>query len=280
MHAALGAGDDVTQVFYRPGAQQRFPVRLAGGRRKGRRHHQPLHTSSLQAAIEFREAQVVADRQAQAPRGRIERHHRVARRHVRRLAVTLGAIGQLDVEQMDLVVARDPGAAGVVDQAGLGAALAGCAGQRHRTGDDPHAKLRGGAGKKFLHRARTVGLGMRAPVGVAQRHQRKILRQQREPRALVRRHLQQAPRARQVGVAIVPGTHLHGGDQGRSRLHIGGRGAHMSRLARCRIARCCAAPRPAGGPGDPGAAQGRRVPAPLRRACVRPLRGAPGSPAP
>ena len=59
-----------------------------------------------QRAIERREAQVVADRQAEPAPRQIGKHRQFARPVVARLAIALAA-GEIDVEHVDLVVARD-----------------------------------------------------------------------------------------------------------------------------------------------------------------------------
>ena len=62
--ARLGGGDHIGSVFNRPGLQQHLPVVLAGKSCKGCGHKQNIRPCLGQVAIKLREANVVADRQA------------------------------------------------------------------------------------------------------------------------------------------------------------------------------------------------------------------------
>ena len=59
-----------------------------------------------QRAVERREAQVVADREAEPAPRQVGTHRELARPVAARLAIAL-AVGEIDVEHVDLVVARD-----------------------------------------------------------------------------------------------------------------------------------------------------------------------------
>jgi hypothetical protein len=87
-------------------------VRLEGGAGEGRGHQQDRSARLGERPVELREAQVVADAEADPPERRLGDHRRVAGRYHRALAVALAA-GQVDVEQVDLVVAGADLALGV-----------------------------------------------------------------------------------------------------------------------------------------------------------------------
>jgi hypothetical protein len=59
-----------------PGTQQDFPVRAAGRIGKGGRHHDQI--DRRQRAIQLRKTQVVADRQGNAAKRRIDRNQLIA----------------------------------------------------------------------------------------------------------------------------------------------------------------------------------------------------------
>ena len=140
VQAALAGRDDETLVLNRTGAQQRLPMRLAGLVGERRRHTQQLGTALRQTAIQLGKAQVVTHRQTQ--RADIGGHHDVGgltRRDGARLAILIDAITtvDIDIEQMNLVVARNAPAAGAVDQrCSVDARIVAGHPHRHGAGDD------------------------------------------------------------------------------------------------------------------------------------------------
>ena len=87
------------------GAQQRVPMRLAGLLGEGRRHGEERGAGFGQRAIQRRKAQVVADRQPEPAPRQVGDHGGLAGLVVGRFAIAL-AVVQVDVEHVDLVVAR------------------------------------------------------------------------------------------------------------------------------------------------------------------------------
>ena len=104
-----------------------------------------------------REANVVADRHADARERRLGRDDARARERRGRLAVALGrASRDVDVEQMDLVVVRGDAAVGADEQRARRRALAAVgipAPNRNRAADDPQRRALGRLGEKPLRRA-------------------------------------------------------------------------------------------------------------------------------
>src|SRR5204863_8611606 len=93
-----------------------MPVRLAGLPREGRRDRQERRAGFGERAIERRKAQVVADRKPEPPPWQVVYHRKLARPVAARLAIAFATF-EVDVEHVDLVVARDDLAA-PVDQEG------------------------------------------------------------------------------------------------------------------------------------------------------------------
>ncbi len=123
MQAALVGGQQVALGLDGPRAHQHLPVRRAGRRGEGRRRADQLGAGRAQRHVEFGEAQVVADRESQAPDRGVGHHDALAIGEIVGLAVMAAAVGHLGVEQVQLVVTGgDPPL--VVDQQGTGAGLA------------------------------------------------------------------------------------------------------------------------------------------------------------
>ncbi len=97
-------------------------------------------------------AQVVADREAEAAGRRVHADGRLPGAHRRRLLVALVPARDRDVEQVDLVVARDSSPVGVEHQAGGGDPRLVGDPQRNRAGDDPQPELPREAGQRVLDR--------------------------------------------------------------------------------------------------------------------------------
>src|SRR4051812_37380598 len=104
--AALRRGEDETAILDGAGALQHMPMRLAGLPGESRGYGEERSAGFGQAAIQRREAQVVADGQAEPPPGQIGPHAEIARAVIARFAIALAA-GEIDVEHVDLVIARD-----------------------------------------------------------------------------------------------------------------------------------------------------------------------------
>ena len=119
MQSALRRGQDEGAGFDGAGAQQDFPMGLAGrsGEGGGNRDHRRPRLGQL--AMQMGKADVVADGQAQPAPGRVGDHRPVARPHRGAFAVSL-AVRQIDVEDMQLVIARRDRARRVDQQRPIG----------------------------------------------------------------------------------------------------------------------------------------------------------------
>ena len=103
--ARLRCSKDETAVFDGAGAHQHVPMRLAGRLGEGGGNGQHGGAGLGQCAVEGGKTQVVADRQSQHAPRQIADHGLFAGAIAARLAIAL-AIAEVDVEHMDLVVAR------------------------------------------------------------------------------------------------------------------------------------------------------------------------------
>ena len=119
---ALRGREHERRVLDRAGAQQHVPVRLAGLLGEGRRAREEGRAGLGQRPVQRREAQVVADRQAEPAPGQVGDHGLLARPVAARLAVALAA-GEIDVEHVDLVVAGDDLALRIDQERAVGGAL-------------------------------------------------------------------------------------------------------------------------------------------------------------
>ncbi|MNT38413.1 hypothetical protein D3C72_1746030 [compost metagenome] len=135
---ALRGGQDITLGFNRPRADQHLPMRRAGYGGERCRSTDQFGPGSAQGAVQFREAQVIAYAQAQASDRGIGNHHLAAMGIVIRLPIAATVVGDIDIEQVQLVVARY-GFAMLIDQQrtgmGLGIRLPG---RRQRQGASHH----------------------------------------------------------------------------------------------------------------------------------------------
>ncbi|MNO48257.1 hypothetical protein D3C76_385890 [compost metagenome] len=103
--AALCRSQQVALGLDGPGAHQHFPVRRARYRSEGGRRSDQFRTSGAQCAVQFGEAQVVAHAQPQPPHRRISHHHLGAVGVVVGLAVAATVVGNVHIEQVQLVIA-------------------------------------------------------------------------------------------------------------------------------------------------------------------------------
>ena len=185
---------------------------LPGDGGKGRGDRQDLHAAVEHATKHLRKTQVVADRDTHAAERRVQDESLAPRLDRCRLLVTLSALGQTDVEQMDLVVTAHPLAAIVEHQTG-GAHLA-CivGGQRDGAADEPDALLLGHPRQKRLQGAVAVLFAQRQLILIAFTHEGEVLGKHDETRTLVLRSLDQAFRLEEVGVYVWTGRHLDRSD--------------------------------------------------------------------
>src|SRR5215510_9776390 len=106
MQTALGGREHVAAILDGARTDQDVPVGLAGLLGERRRDRDEGGSGLRERAIERWEAQVVADREAQAAPRQIGRHRRLAGLEAVRFAIALAA-REVDVKHMNLVVARD-----------------------------------------------------------------------------------------------------------------------------------------------------------------------------
>src|SRR5436190_989152 len=104
--ASLGGGKNERAVLDRAGAQQYMPVRFAGLAREGGWNAEKRRARVRQRAIERGKAQIVANSQSKPAPWQIGSHREVARTVIARFTIAF-AIGEIDVEHVDFVVARD-----------------------------------------------------------------------------------------------------------------------------------------------------------------------------
>ncbi len=135
----LGRGQHEGQVLHRPGPQQQLPVREPCGVGEG--GGQGDDVGGRPQPEQLREAQVVADPEAQQSPGQGMAHHLPARGHGRGLVILL--LPGAKAKQMQLVVAAGQVTLGVDEQAAV-VHLAGLVtGQRQGAGQDPDPELPG-----------------------------------------------------------------------------------------------------------------------------------------
>src|SRR5882757_5269391 len=85
-----------------------------------RRDCQNLRARCAQATKQLREADVITDGQPDLANGGVNDRGARAWCHIGRLAIFLGLTRDVDIKEMDLVVASDPVAGSVVDEGGCG----------------------------------------------------------------------------------------------------------------------------------------------------------------
>src|SRR5438876_4246062 len=112
--AALGGGEHEAAVLDRARAHEHMPMSFAGLLGEGRRNGEERAARVGERAVERREAQVVADGQPEPPPWQVGSDGELAGTVIARFAIALTA-GEVDVEQVDLILARDD-LAGRIDQ--------------------------------------------------------------------------------------------------------------------------------------------------------------------
>ena len=112
VQAALRGGEHEGAGLDGAGADQHMPMGLAGLLGEGRGNGDELRACQRERAVELREAEVVADGEAEPAEGKVDDHRLAARPARGGLAVAL-ASGEIDVEHMQLVVARGDLAFGI-----------------------------------------------------------------------------------------------------------------------------------------------------------------------
>ena len=145
MAAGLRGGDDEGAVLDRPRALQHVPVRLAGLARERGGCSQRDGAGMRLRAIEMREADVVADGHAEPQPRQVGDHCPVAGMIDRRFPPALAA-RKIDVEEMDLVVARKDASTAPEDEGAVGDATVGGL-QRERADMENDAELAGERGE-------------------------------------------------------------------------------------------------------------------------------------
>src|SRR5205807_8786483 len=110
--AELRGRDDERQVLDGARLQERMPVVAAGVQRERRRHREDARALAGERAVELGEAQVVADGEADLGRAGVDDDRLFAGLDRGRLAVG-GAVGDGDVEEVDLAVDAANFAAGI-----------------------------------------------------------------------------------------------------------------------------------------------------------------------
>ena len=226
--AALPGRQQVALGLDGSGANQYLPVRRASHRRKGRWRADQFGAALTQRRIQLREAQVVTDGQTQAADRCLRHHQMLAGIEVRRLTIAAPGITDIDIEQVELVIARHPLAVGVNQQRagtrlGSGPVIRW---QRQGTGNDPQAQLARRSAQPGQDRA--VALRLQPPQSgqVGMPHGGEVLGQHRQSRTLGGGLLQQTARTAQVGRHIGAADHLdngkvHGFSPSASRVRCG-----------------------------------------------------------
>src|SRR5215467_9820881 len=105
VRSALCGGEHITAVLNRASPDQHVPMRLAGLLGERGRNGDEGAVRFGERPIERGEAQVIADRQAEPTPRQIGGDRALSWSEAVRLAVALAA-GEIDVEHMDLVIAR------------------------------------------------------------------------------------------------------------------------------------------------------------------------------
>ena len=213
-------------------------MRPPSGIGEGRRHDDQVDRP--EPAVELGKAQVVADRQGNSAKRRVDRGGRVAGLDEGGLVVAF--ITLAESEQVQLVVALHAFALRIVDQGAVAHLVGRRSRQRQRAGDQPDAVPARGRRQPVLHRAGAKGLAGAHPVGIGSADDRKILGQQHQLRALAHGIGDQPLGRRQVVGHPRPGDHLHRRDPG------------VRFTAHCQLAPCfpaCPSPAPSDCPYRP-----------------------------
>ena len=186
---------------------QHMPMRRAGRPREGRGNREEVGPGLGQRPVEMREAQVVADRDAERAPRQIGQHRHVARLIVLGLAVALAA-RQVDVEHMDLVEARLDLAAGREQQRPVGD-LAAWQQHRHRPDVQPDAELAGKAAEMGDGRVPLLRPHRREQARALRLHQRRDLGRLHVLGTLPGGLADQLAGLRQVPLHAAARAHLH-----------------------------------------------------------------------
>ena len=209
MLAGLGGGEDVSSRLDRPGAQQGLPMGLAGRHGEGRGDGEDLGAALGEAAVERREAQVVADGHAEADPGGGRDDGLAAGAEGGGFAVALPR-AEIDVEHVDLVVARDDAAVRAEEQAAVDEAIVagGVRFQQEAADQQPDAQV-GGDGAEASER-QVLGLAgqQRGLAGAAGADEVGAFGGEDQPRALAGRVADQRLGLGEVGGGIVAAAEL------------------------------------------------------------------------
>ena len=189
-----------------------MPVRSTGRRRERRGHEDQRKIA--ETAIELREADVVAHREADAAARQLDRDGLGAGFDRAPLVVALVVTGE--GEQVDLVVARDTPAVGTVDEARAAHASGIAQGDGNGAADEPDAVPLRLGGEKCLLRALPVRL---AHGHLVRRPRCRRCRNTRAARRGARRLPRPAPisgrRNGEIRRDVAARDHLHGGNAER-----------------------------------------------------------------
>src|SRR6185295_11349076 len=120
--AALGCRKYKTAVFNGTAADEDMPMGFAGLFCESRRNCQHGCASFGERAVKRGKTQVIANGQTEAAPRQIGQYRQLPRTVVARLAIALAA-GQIDVEHMDLVVAREDVALRIDQERTIGGAI-------------------------------------------------------------------------------------------------------------------------------------------------------------
>ena len=206
MVAALRRREHERAVLDRACAHQYVPVRLAGLPGKRRRDREERRACFREGAVERREAQVITDGKAKPAPREVGDDAKFARAIAARLAIAFAAF-EIDVEHVDLVVARDDLAA-PVDQEGAVCGLVG----RHLDGERADMDV-------DAERARQLAEGRKARV---------LLLGHDRGEQLFARGFEDVGHLRRLYVIRAAGLRL--ADQLRGGVHVGGRRASRAHL--------------------------------------------------
>ena len=212
VQAALRGRQHIALVFNGAGAQQQFPVRLAGGVGEGGGYTQYVAGWVHQRTVELGEAQVIADRQPHPQRPCLHCHGLTAGHQRAALVVTLSSV--VKGKEVDLVVVGSLHAIRVEHAAAVQHLALHGAGDGQRAAHHPQAVLTRRLRQEGLNGRRPVTrrFSQRQLVGVASAQGAKVLGQQRQLRARRGRLRHQALGAVAVAGPVGCGHHLQGGD--------------------------------------------------------------------
>src|SRR5262245_2510093 len=122
VRTALGGSEYVAAVLDGARPDQDVPMGLAGLLGERSRNGDERAARFRERSIERGKAEIVADRQSEPAPGQIGRHRAVARLEAVRFTIALAA-GEIDVEHVDLVVARHDLTCGIDQERAISGAL-------------------------------------------------------------------------------------------------------------------------------------------------------------